>query len=488
MSFDDKPKEVAAATTTADETVSPLLLEFTAGLFKPQPSGIQLADARVGTQNNPYVAEDTTVAQNAPRTGTDTPVRAQPAQDGAGCPRSIAYGRFIDTANDLYYLPRSLNVEAIRDKYNCLIKTDADAVRFAKEEIAKIGDPHTMVKLASEVVRSQPQYTGVDARFQFEAGLLTNGLSVAEVKPGSAAAKSGLQSGDKIVKAAGTDIRGLEFDAAMLKLRGEKTSPLDVEVMRGGQLVTLRLQRPEKDFPMNDRMLDARTAYIKINDFRDEDLSDQLFAALQRNDKAEAIILDLRGNPGGRVDEAVEVAGFFMREGTVMRTRERIKGQDGYNIVEHKLDAKNITKFKTAPGQEPVIEGQPKLRTMYMAGGKQVIVLTDGRSASASEILSGALQDSGSAMVVGTPTFGKGIGQVWIRNLPAGSELYVTNFRYETPKGRWPGDGVQNSPDRYGLKPDYMVQATPGTIFGTSRDLQLAAAMMFVRPPGRRTK
>ena len=84
-------------------------------------------------------------------------------------------------------------------------------------------------------------------------------------------------------------------------------------------------------------------------------------------------------------------------------------------------------------------------------------------------------------MVIGIKTYGKGIGQTLVKDLPGGTELLVTSFRYETPKGRWPGQGVGPTESR-GLAPDMKVDNIPGTVHGTSRDAQLAAALMFVRP------
>lgn len=449
---------------------SPLSEEYVNGLPK---GAVQVADvdptslAQAPGQTNPSDSGVTVIAKNGDQS----------------CQPSPAYQRFIEKANNLYFVPRSLNVEAIRNRYNCLIQSDADAARFAKIEVAKIGDPFTGVRLPTDVVRALPQITGIDARFEYrQSGPLgPAGLVVAEVKENSAAKKSGLQSGDRIISANNVDLRNLEFDEAQLAMRGDKNQPVAVQVMRGDKLINLNVTRPSKDIPLTDRMLDSRTAYIKIYDFHNEDLSNQMFAALQRRQAAQAIVLDLRGNPGGLLDEAVEIAGFFMKSGTVLRTRERREGEDTYNIIEHQIDDKNIRKISTAPGQAPRVIGT-SIRTPYMVAGKQVVVLVDKYSASAAEILVGALQDNDVATVVGTRTYGKGIGQLWMKDQPGNSQMFVTNFKYETPKGRFPGDGYRDKP---GLKPDYEIENTTGTVYGTSRDVQLAAASMFVRPPAR---
>ncbi len=450
---------------------SPLSAEYADGLPKGA-TVTQIADA----DPDSLIAQ----AQGGPSRPPES-VTVVPKTGDQACPASPTYQQFIDKANNLYYVPRSLPVDAIRSRYNCLIKSDDDAARFAKIEVAKIGDPFTRVALPTDVARALPQITGIDARFKYKGSgpLGPSGLEVESVADNSAAKKSGLLPGDRIVTASNIDLRRLEFDEAQLAMRGDKNQPITVEVMRGDKLIPLTLNRPAADEPLTDRMLDDRTAYIRINDFKKETLSNMMFDALQRRQNAQAIVLDLRGNPGGLLDEAVEIAGFFMRSGTVLRTRERREGEDRYNMIEHRIDDKNITKMLTVPGQEPKVI-RSTLRTPYMAEGKQIVVLTDKYTASAAEILVGALQDNNVAMVVGTSTFGKGRGQLWIKNLPGNSEMLVTNFNYLTPKGRDPGDGYKNRP---GLKPDYEIENTAGTVYGSSRDVQLAAASMFVKPP-----
>lgn len=462
----DKHEDFTPGDKQGPPGVSPLAAEFVDGLPK---GAVQVADL-----------DPTTLAQAVGPRSPDTAVTVVPKPSDQWCAASPVYERFIEKANNLYYTPRSLKVDEIRNRYNCLIKSDEDAARFAKIEIAKIGDPFTGVRLPTDVARALPQITGIDARFEYrQSGPLgPDGLVVSEVALNSVAKKS-LQAGDRIISANNIDLRTLEFDEAQLALRGEKNQPIALQVMRGDKLINVNVNRAAADIPLTDRMLDSHTAYIKINDFHDADLSNQMFEALQRRKSAQAIVLDLRGNPGGLLDEAVEIAGFFMKSGTVLRTSERREGKDDYNIIEHQIDDKNIRKVLNEPGKEPRVIAT-HIRTPYMMEGKQVVVLVDKYSASAAEILVGALQDNNVAMVVGARTFGKGIGQLWMKNQPGDSQMFVTNFRYETPKGRYPGDGYKYKP---GLKPDYEIENVVGTVYGSSRDVQLAAASMFVKPP-----
>ena len=243
------------------------------------------------------------------------------------------------------------------------------------------------------------------------------GLVVVSVLDGAGAEVQGLRPGDAVVSLAGRPASGLSAERANALLRGEPGSSVEVEVRREGEaeplrFVLVRAGEERTEVTYSGLVGDAAegVGYVRLGRFLG-DASGQVqeaVEALQAGGGLRALVLDLRGNPGGLLNEAVELSGLFLPQGTLVTATRGRAGGTGQ------------TYQTTAP---PVFPDLP------------VAVLVDGQSASASEIVAGALQDHDRAVVVGATTYGKGLVQV-VRPMPYGTALKLTVSRYTTPSGR----------------------------------------------------
>jgi C-terminal processing protease CtpA/Prc len=417
-----------------------------------------------------------------PKTAPIPARRPEGLSKSATCPESPVYVQFIENAANHIYNAGRLNLDALRSKYNCQIKSQADAVNFAEKEIEALGDPFTRVDKAGESSGGAAPKYSLQAKFRYQPGQIGNsGLLVEDVTKTGGAAVNGLKPGDRLVGINGKSLVGMEYDAAMKLHEGAANEPVALSIVRAGKRMELNVTRggTTPDPVVSDRMIDSanKIAYVRIGDFQDASVAKQVERALKRQKDAESIIIDLRGNGGGRVDTTLEIAGLFMREGTLMSTRERVGGAPAIKTVEYKMTDRGIVEVSTFPGEAPV-EGAPVHRPNPIAAGKRVVILTDGGTASSAEILTGALKDNGIASVVGTQTYGKGVGQLRWDGMAGSNTLLVTNMQYETPSGQWVGDGHRR---RNGIAPTYAVSNPDGVIKGTSRDNQLNAALEVLR-------
>ncbi|PAP75551.1 S41 family peptidase [Rubrivirga marina] len=242
-------------------------------------------------------------------------------------------------------------------------------------------------------------------------------LVVVSVLDGSDAERQGLRPGDAVVTLAGQPAEELSAQRANTLLRGEPGSSVPVEVAREGEpdplrFVLVRAGEQESEVTYSGYLGDPAdgVGYVRLGRFM-QDAAGQVaraVEALKAEGELRALLLDLRGNPGGLLDQAVALSGQFLPQGSlVTETRGRAAGTD--------------QSYRTQ--EAPTLPDLP------------VAVLVDGTSASASEIVSGALQDHDRGVVVGETTYGKGLVQV-IRPMPYGTALKLTVSRYTTPSGR----------------------------------------------------
>jgi len=239
--------------------------------------------------------------------------------------------------------------------------------------------------------------------------------------------KAGLKAGDRILKIDGQITKGMSIQEAVKKMRGPENTKVTLTILR-------KDMKEPKDFEITRAVIkiksvkhnvyDDSIGYIRISAFQ-ESTVDELRKALQQiNGKSKdlkGIVVDVRNNPGGLLDQAVKASDAFLKSGTIVSTKGRAKA------IESKFVARD-------DGNEPTCP---------------IVVLVNEGTASASEILSGALQDNGRAIVLGMPTFGKGSVQTVIP-LEDGSALKLTTAKYYTPKGR--------SIQAEGIKPDIVVE------------------------------
>lgn len=254
---------------------------------------------------------------------------------------------------------------------------------------------------------------------------------VQEVLPGSPAEAAGLLPGDAIVSADGKSLKGKSVSGTQRALRGPEGTVVVVGVSRGGKPLKFRITRQAVHFPtVNARMLGEGVGYLALSGFTSDAGSEfkKHLAELEQKGLS-SLVLDLRDNGGGYVNAAQEIAGLFVQEGVLAHMRDR----DGND---HPLEVSGSSK------KYPIV------------------ILVNGNSASASELLAGALQDYGLAKIVGTKTFGKGVVQSLIP-LQSGGMLKVTIQEYFTPEGR--------KVDKVGLTPDHLLNGTAEQLVGAYR-------------------
>jgi carboxyl-terminal processing protease len=277
-------------------------------------------------------------------------------------------------------------------------------------------DPHSSYMDAKSYqamqVATRGQFGGLGMQVNMEDGL----LKVMSPIDDTPAAKAGIQAGDVITQVDGTPIKGLTLNQAVEKMRGAPGTEVRLEIVRKDLAAPLNLTLTREIIKVaNVRQRDegGDVGYIRITQFTRQ-VSDELKRAVGAlsakipPDQLKGYIIDLRNNPGGLLDQAVRVAGAFLTSGEIVSVRGR--------------DPAEIQRFSAVPTD--------------LVDGKPLIVLINGGSASASEIVAGALQDNRRATIIGSRTFGKASVQTIIPLGEGNGALRLTTARYYTPSGR----------------------------------------------------
>ncbi len=289
-------------------------------------------------------------------------------------------------------------------------------------------DPHSSYLNAEEYALLESDTTGQFGGVGVEIDARGDFLTVIAPIAGSPAARAGVRAGDEILQIEGRDARGLDVDEAVRRMRGAPGSHVRVVLQRRGQTEPLRLDLVREVVHVSSvesHAMDGGVGYLTIKSFQ-ERASDEVTRALDEltrnsNGRLNGLVLDLRNDPGGLLDEAIFIADEFLADGVIVSTR----GRDG--------SAQDEARAHTA-GTRPDFP---------------IVVLVNEYTASAAEILAGALQDHHRATLVGTRTFGKGSVQTVV-DLPDGGALKLTIARYFTPSGR--------SIQAQGIAPDVQVE------------------------------
>jgi carboxyl-terminal processing protease len=286
-------------------------------------------------------------------------------------------------------------------------------VQGAISGMMKSLDPHSTFMTADVYQELEVDTKGSFGGIGTEITILKDILTVVAPIEDTPAFHAGIKAGDQIIQIDGKSTKDINIVEAVKKLRGPKDTKVNLTIMRGNAAKPLEftINRAMINIKsIRTRIYDEHIAYVRITSFQERTGDDLKKALTDLNAKAKpfkGLILDLRDNPGGLLTQAVEVSDAFMKSGVIVSIKGRTKG------MENKFTARDDVYEPTGP----------------------IIVLVNEGSASASEIVSGALQDNGRGIILGTKTFGKGSVQTVIP-LEDGSALKLTTAKYYTPKGR----------------------------------------------------
>ena len=331
-----------------------------------------------------------------------------------------------------------------------------EAIRQSLEEL---GDPYTRFLEPEEYEELSNQTAGELSGIGIQLGVdrQTKKLTVIEPIPNSPAVEAGLKSGDRIVSIDGKSTQLMSLEQASAEIKGEVGTEVKLKISRSNQpefevaIARAQIELPSVSYTLNQEQ-NSKVGYIKLEEFSSH-AAEQMQAAIEdlRDKEAAGFILDLRGNPGGLLFSSVEIARMWMGKGAIVSTIDNKGGNEKFSA-----NGKALTDLP-------------------------LVVLVDGYSASASEILAGALKENQRAKVVGSRTYGKGTVQS-VHSLSNGSGLAVTIARYYPPSGI--------DINQKGIDPDVMVnlsreqQTTLSinpSLIGTNSDPQYARAVAILK-------
>ncbi|WP_413206256.1 S41 family peptidase [Rhodospirillum sp. A1_3_36] len=287
-------------------------------------------------------------------------------------------------------------------------------------------DPHSSYMNPKSFEDMQVQTRGEFGGLGIEVSMEDGFVKVVSPIDGTPAAEAGLQPGDFITTLDGEPVLGLTLNEAVEKMRGPVNTDITLGIRREGkEPFDVTLTRDVIKIRSVRSRTEGDVGYVRITTFS-EQTEDGLRDAMKKihdklGDKLKGYVLDLRNNPGGLLDQAIAVSDVFLDKGEIVSTRSR--------------DSKDTQRYAARPGD--------------LAEGLPLVVLINGGSASASEIVAGALQDHRRALLVGTKSFGKGSVQT-IMPLPGHGAIRLTTARYYTPSGR--------SIQAKGIEPDILVE------------------------------
>lgn len=315
--------------------------------------------------------------------------------------------------------------------------------------LSALKDPYSVFFPPSDATKFNQDiaghFSGIGAQIDVKDGQL---LIIAPLK-GTPAEKAGLRAGDKILKIDGKDTAGLIVDDAVKLIRGDRGTTIVLNILREGwkEPKDISIMRDTIQVPTVDsKIIDNDIAYIHLYNFYEQAPNIFYNTAIEvGRQNPKGLILDLRNNPGGYLDGAVSIAGWFL--------------QPGSKVVSEEFASANQNQTFTSYGGNSIIRDIP------------IVLLANGGSASASEILLGAIKDNRGAKIVGEKTFGKGTVQE-LENLKDGSLVKITVAHWRMPAGELI--------DKNGIEPDYKVSLTDEDI-KVGRDPQLDKAVEVLK-------
>lgn len=336
-----------------------------------------------------------------------------------------------------------------RYRYENKLKTDEDAYVAIETMLASLNDPYTRFLDPKEFSEETQSIKGSLKGIGTQIGLRDGELVIIAPLEDSPAEKAGLMADDHILEINGESTKGISIDAAADKIRGEKGTSVTLLIQRKGvPNKTYSIVRDEIEVksvsckpPFEETQIPADIQYIRLSSFISKNASGEIESILNNSSGVKGFIIDLRSNPGGLLTNAIYISDMLLKGGVIVSTVDR----DHY---------KNTTRAR-----------------YQQVTDKPIVVLINKGSASASEILSGALKDNHRAVIVGEQSFGKGLVQE-INKLPDEAGMNITIQRYLTPSGA--------DIHKKGITPDVMVELTKENV-DAKDDVQLKKAIEILK-------
>ena len=307
-----------------------------------------------------------------------------------------------------------------KKRYKNQIKTQEDAYVAINSMLASLDDSYSKFLGEDEFGEQNRAINSKLYGIGINIASIAGKIYIINVLQGAPAFNQGIKSGDVILKVNNEDINGKSIYQVAQLIRGDLNENLELEILRGNEKLSKTIKREEIKIKTIDfQNLSDEIGYIRISTFIGADTPKEFIVALNKLKSSKGLILDLRGNSGGLFQNAIVISNLFIKKGTIVNVIARQGKINTYNAKEDGCIYEN-----------------------------PMVVLIDEDSASASEILSGALHDNNRATLVGTRTFGKGLVQK-VFFMPNKSGLNLTIARYLTPKGK--------DINKKGIEPDYTV-------------------------------
>ena len=370
-------------------------------------------------------------------TAAFNPVLAQTPQALYDKAWKLINSKFVDQTNN------EQNWERWRHKYDNVIKTEDDAYVAIDSMISSLNDVYTKFLNQKEYSDENDSIQGSLKGIGVQIGVRDGKLLIIAPLEDTPGEKAGLKAEDEILEINGKSTKGITVDAAADQIRGEEGTQVELLIKRENEpnkiykitRANIELKSVSTKTPKYAKLA-PNIGYIRLSSFISKNATMEFQNALIENRNKDGIILDLRSNPGGLLTNAIFIADMLLDGQVIVSTVDR----DGYK--------------ETQRSTSKVVTRQP------------IVVLINGGSASASEILSGALKDNGRATIVGKKSFGKGLVQE-INKLPGGSAMHITIQKYLTPNG--------TDINKKGIEPDVEVEITAEDV-KAERDPQLQKA------------
>ena len=314
------------------------------------------------------------------------------------------------------YVDRDFDYTEWKLQRSQLLKQDYSSKKAAyqaiRQSLKDLGDPYTRFLEPEEYKELNSQISGELSGIGIRLGIdeKTGKLTIFEPIPNSPASEAGLKPGDRITSIDGKSTKLMTLEQASAAIKGENGTEVELKISRESKpefevsVARAQIELPSVTYELKEEQ-DSKVGYIKLDEFTTH-AAEQMQKAIEdlSSQQASGFVLDLRGNPGGLLFSSVEIARLWMQKGEIVHTIDRTGGNDKFSA-----NGKALTDLP-------------------------LVVLVDGYSASASEILAGALKENKRAKVVGSQTYGKGTVQS-VHGLADGSGLAVTIARYYPPSG-----------------------------------------------------